>query len=314
VGEVLRYSGYPDNFIVTNPQYDSVELNTNAAHSNYHSFQIQGTLRPTYGLNLQTTYTWSRNLGTNTGGYTNPFNQNLDYTLLASHRLHGLQSYGTFRLPIGPNQLIGGGTSGFVARLIEEWEASFIVNLESGRPMTVGGATTLYGNGVPDLVGNFDTSGMGTHWEDGAFTGNIFPITYNKVDDPQCATLAASIQSFCNLNALEDPSGNLVLQNAMPGTQGNLGQNTLYGLGYWGFDAALSKGFRINETFRGEFRLDANNILNHPTPGPGGGTARGTASVGLGGGTQFGELGGKGSATTQFPEARQFQFKIRLEF
>ena len=314
VGEVLRLNGYPDNFIITNPQYNGATLSTNAGYSNYHSFQIQGTLRPTYGLNLQNTYTWSRNLGVPLSGYTDPFNQAADYSLLASHRLHSFQSYGTFRLPIGPNQLIAGNASGLLARLIEDWEASFIVNLESGRPMTVGAQNTLYGNGVPDLVGDFDTSTMGNHWEGGADFGNIFPVAYSKVRDPQCGMIAASLQGFCTLNAIADPSGNIILQNARPGTRGSLGRNTLYGLGYWGVDMAISKGFQISETWRGELRIDANNIFNHPTPGPGSGNNRGTASVNLAGGTPFGQLGGKGAATSQFPESRQFQFKIRLEF
>ena len=109
-------------------------------------------------------------------------------------------------------------------------------------------------------------------------------------------------------------SGNIILQNALPGTRGSLGRNTLYGLGYWGVDMAISKGFQISEGWRAELRIDANNIFNHPTPGPGSGNNRGTASVGLGGGTPFGQIGGKGAATSQFPEARQFQFKLRLEF
>ena len=59
-GAVLRYTGFPENFIKTNPQFNNVTLQTNAGNTNYHSLQMQGTLRPTAGITLQTSYTWSK--------------------------------------------------------------------------------------------------------------------------------------------------------------------------------------------------------------------------------------------------------------
>src|SRR5205823_1164852 len=35
-GSVLRFNGFPENFILTNPQFATATLNTNGAHSNYH--------------------------------------------------------------------------------------------------------------------------------------------------------------------------------------------------------------------------------------------------------------------------------------
>jgi hypothetical protein len=62
-GSVLRCNGYPENFVVTNPQFSNVTYNTNLASNNYHSMQAQITMRPTSGLGFQATYTWSKNLG-----------------------------------------------------------------------------------------------------------------------------------------------------------------------------------------------------------------------------------------------------------
>jgi len=95
--------------------------------------------------------------------------------------------------------------------------------------------------------------------------------------DPQCAgvstVLAAgvSLRDRCNngISALAvvnpDGSQSLVLQNAQPGTRGNLGSNTMEGPGRWSLDASLSKGFRLAETKTLQVRFDATNILNRVT-------------------------------------------------
>src|SRR5207249_2673727 len=45
-GAVLRYTGFPENFIKTNPQFTSTTLHSNIGSTNYHSMQSQLTLRP----------------------------------------------------------------------------------------------------------------------------------------------------------------------------------------------------------------------------------------------------------------------------
>src|SRR6185369_529932 len=50
LGQVLRQNGlFPENFIVANPQFSSVNLMTNNISNNYHSFAAQVTLRPLPG-------------------------------------------------------------------------------------------------------------------------------------------------------------------------------------------------------------------------------------------------------------------------
>jgi hypothetical protein len=58
----------------------------------------------------------------------------------------------------------------------------------------------------------------------------------------------------------------IVLQNPLPGKQGTLGQSTMENLGQIRFDGNLGKTFRITETKSLQVRVDATNILNHPTP------------------------------------------------
>src|SRR5262249_48683616 len=104
-GAVLRVNGFPENFIVANPQFGPVNLVTQDYSTNYHSFEAQFTMRPTNGIVLQSTYTWSKNLGT-AGGfglgptYTNPLDRHADYSLQADTRIHDFRTNGTFSLPI----------------------------------------------------------------------------------------------------------------------------------------------------------------------------------------------------------------------
>src|SRR5262249_55246608 len=131
-------------------------------------------------------------------------------------------------------------------------------------------------------------------WADGARTGSYFDAgAFVRVPDPQCARVtglqnldgltSASPSARCNLQALARPlpqgktvpgqitlsngqAAVIVLRNPLPGEKGNLALNTMEGAGLWLFDAALSKTVKISETKGLEFRVDARNVLNHPTP------------------------------------------------
>ncbi|HET9131062.1 MAG TPA: hypothetical protein VFO86_08955, partial [Terriglobia bacterium] len=105
-GMVLKVNGFPDNFVVANPQYGAINLITNGYSTNYHSLEVQGTLRPVHGLSIQSTWTWSKNLGT--GGpfglgptFTNPVDRHADYSIQTDTRVQDFRTNGTFALPFG---------------------------------------------------------------------------------------------------------------------------------------------------------------------------------------------------------------------
>ena len=62
-GWLLRTAGLPENFAVTNPQFNAVNVRTNGGSANYHSMQVQVTLRPVSGVSFRSSYTLSKNLG-----------------------------------------------------------------------------------------------------------------------------------------------------------------------------------------------------------------------------------------------------------
>jgi hypothetical protein len=234
-----------------------------------------------------------------TGAFTNPVDRGPDYTLQAGNRAHDFRTNGTFELPIGPNRLLLANSSGTLARIVEGWTMSWIFNTTSGAPADVDAATMLYANGVPDVVGPFDPSRGSVQWQNGAASGNYFGGEYTRVVDPQCSSIAATLQSVCTLNALVNSTGQTVLQNPKPGTRGNLGRNALELPGTWSLDSAMSKRFQITESKRLQLRVDAINILNHPQPA--------APSLSLTGTQAFGDIATKTGS-------RSFQAQVRLDF
>lgn len=71
------------------------------------------------------------------------------------------------------------------------------------------------------------------------------------LEDPYCAT--KSITCWLNPAAFTQPA---------LGSLGNISRFTVYGPGYWGIDAALSRAFRIRERQTVEFRAEAFNLTN----------------------------------------------------
>jgi hypothetical protein len=277
-GGTMRSSGlFPENFFVVNPQFGSITYRNNSDSSNYHSLQTQLTLRPTRGVSLQGTYTWSRSLGVSggvgsaggfNGQYRDLLNQRADYGLQSSHRMHDFRSYGSFELPFGPGKLLARNSAGWLARAIEGWQVGTILNLSSGAPLNVVGANTLYNLGTPDIVGAFPRTGQ-VVWplKAGDAFGNYFGQQYQRVPDPACANVASVLTVWCTNTALADANGNIVLRNARPGELGTLGLSAIEGPGSWDLDANIQKSLRIDESKNLIFRLDARNLFNHPTPG-----------------------------------------------
>jgi hypothetical protein len=284
-GAVLRFNGFPENFIATNPQYSTVNYLSNMSSSNYHSLQAEVTLRPTRGFTGSANYTWSKNLGFGTT-FTNPADRRPDYSIVNNNHPHAFRTNGVFELPVGPNKMLFGNTSGVLARVLERWQLGVIYTITTGNWNTITTNNSLYANGVPDIV-NAELfqelmEDKGVRWgvpasNNSLLEGRFFdPAKWVKVADPQCATVTA-LQNLnggavarCTLQALArvTPSGNvIVLQNPKPGVRGNLGRNVFRDQAQFRFDANISKSFAIAEGKNLQFRADVQNVLNHPQPG-----------------------------------------------
>jgi hypothetical protein len=299
-GMVVPAGLFPENWITANPQLNQANFYTGSGKSNYHSLQVQSTLRAVEGLSLQGTYVWSRALEVAATGFTNPAERDRDYTLNANHVTHDFRSFGVFDLPFGPGKRLFGDSTGWTARLLEGWQTSFIVNLSTGQPLSVSAGNMLYDNGVPDVVGPFALKSGKVNW-DGDFGNYFAPGMFGKVQDPQCGAVSSELRPYCTLQAVTDAkSGQIVLQNPQPGKRGTLGQSTMYLPGQWSFDGAMSKRLRITESKSLQFRVDATNILNHPVPN--------NPNLDINTTTPFGFIQDKGN------QRREFKGMLRFEF
>jgi len=336
---------FPENYLTNNPQLSNALYYGNLARSNYHALQVSYTLRPTAGFSVQTTYSYAKSMQLGSGGgagladagtagagfgtaaYTDPLQRDLD-RMRGAEPLHSLRTNGTIELPIGPNKLLFSGASGWLARVIERWQTSFILNLATGQPVSIGGAGTMrYGNPryvvasplfeIPD--GKLKWDGPGNN------SGTFFGDKFVTQKDPQCldtTQVASSIAGFCSLNALavKVPAGTAgavvlpdgssivnVLVNPRPGQIGTLGNRTLDSFGTYFLDGNIQKSFRLSESKTLSVRVDATNILNHPQP------AAPNFTVG---GAAFGSVTSKGPTIfgQATPVQRNFQGQLRLTF
>src|SRR6185503_1830374 len=193
-GGLLRNGQLPENFIANNPQFNNVTLTTNPGSSIYHSLELQATLRPTSGFSFQSSYTWSKAItdceNSGCGTWIHPVQRSLSRGLQASDRTHGFRSSGIFELPFGPRRAVLKNSSGVVARLVENWQLSWIFTANSGSPLSIGTSNTYIGSARPDIVGSFPkdqgqaemTSGLPRYFAENS---------YQIVSDPQCDAVTA---------------------------------------------------------------------------------------------------------------------------
>jgi len=312
-GQVLRAGKAPHNLIRLNPQYDGVNVVRNQGRSNYHSMQAQVTMRPYHGLNFSATWTWSRALSRGSVldyREDSPYYWETEYGPSGQHRLHTLNIYGTYELPLGARGFFFRDASGVFKKAIEGWQLGWIGQLSSGQGMSLDGIATVWGTNRAVQVGEFDTKDTGMKWypngnERRTFAhGTYFNKEYGWIRDPQCddpgvvnqtaAPIAGGtpMRTTCgnmgNLNGLVevsyDKDGNrtekLIFRNALPGEIGNVNAtNMIYGPGTWSLDMSMSKSVEFMEGKRLEFRMDAQNIFNHASPSFGQDTSAQTYST-----------------------------------
>ena len=311
---------FPEDWLITNPQFSTITYNTNLGHSNYHSMQMSVTMRPTFGISTQATWTWAKSMAQPTSGYFDPAQRDLNFGA-QNINAHSLRMNGTIELPIGPNKLLFGNTSGWVARLLERWQTSFIANFSSGAPasLTPGQnhfyAASRFNRGVGWVRPNGKVEWNVVNATTGAITGSYYgsPSPFIGVRDPQCSDPTVVSQgdrmgsnlgstTNCLMTALakrnpDGTAGEWLLTYPMPGQVGDSGSGTLTLFGQWSLDANASKSFRLTESKTFQLRIDATNVLNHPVP-----NQPDLSAVNLGG------INGKGS------QRRQLQAQLRFVF
>lgn len=231
---------------------------SNYSSSNFNSLQVTLTKRYSRGLYLLAGYTYGHAIDTATSNLAGvpPDSNNYaeergngDYDIR-----HRFTASLTYDLPSIKSKW----------QMLEGWQATTIVNLQSGEPYTLGD----FGNDISftgELNDRWNMSGnpKDVHWSPKG------PLPYFDFSDAAnsssaClaqATAMGTLDNLYNYGCFQQ--GSAVITPPADGTQGNMGRNIFTGPGFANWDFSLSKLWKLNERVKLQFRGEVFNILNH---------------------------------------------------
>jgi outer membrane receptor protein involved in Fe transport len=232
------------------PVFSNIFSEDTVSHSNYNSLQVLLEKRFSHGLQFQMAYTYSKSLD-NASSFEstlNPVNFNATYgpsLYDARHRL--VYSY-VWELPVPKYQ-------GFKGKLLDGWQTSGILTLQSGFPIRITSSDDVEefssyffeAPGEPNLVAPFKTVNPRTG-------GCLFGTgPYAGAGAPACEPQSGFVF---------DP--NLFTNSTVaPGTIGNAPRSICCNPGIANMDIGFFKGTALSERLNLEFRGEIYNLLNH---------------------------------------------------
>jgi hypothetical protein len=229
------------------PQFSGIGIGSGGARtglytgiSNYEAAQVMLKKPFGYGLSADLAYTWSRlkdDMDTSGWGnqfgsvyYQDAYNPSANYAVSNFDRPNSFKGAVVYAIPLGKgHQYLN---SALANAAVGGWQASASFIAESAAPFTV-----VMNSSTPD----------------GALDGNLYP---NLVGNPHVSN--QSLNQWYNQLGFAAPP---------PNTFGNNKRNSLRGPDLTDVDFSLAKSFGIPEWEQGklQLRMDAINVLNHPS-------------------------------------------------
>ena len=273
VGGLLTKANLPLNYIAANPQFLHTYLIGNFGNATYNSLQVQAQKRFAKGFSVQTSYVWSKDLGTNEGDsptFTDSFrtlrNEGLDKRELSFDYESVYKANGLYELPFGKGKWIGGNAPGWVNKIIGDWQIGAITLMYSGQPLTFTAQNTF--NNTAGNLASYTANLLGAmpgHGVTKNGSGVIYFPGLTQITDPSVASLPAALQPLSTLKAIAGPGGAPLLVNPAPGQLGALGSSVIHGPGSKALNMNVIKRIRINERFMAQIGATAENVTNTPT-------------------------------------------------
>lgn len=242
------------------------------ANSNYNALQIKVEKRVSKGLQFVSHYTWSRarfyNGGDN-GYYAN--NHAIEYGPDDQNRNHAWVTNILYELPFGKGKQYMGGANRLTDALIGGWRLTSTTNWSGGLPWTPSFSDCGLDEDVSVCRPNKGSGSLKTGVHRDPTTGAV--TWFTPVFTPAASASGSNIPGL----SIVPPVG--VDQCTLPrptiagfartacGTLGNIGFDSFRGPHLFTSNMSLAKNFRITERYKAEFRMDANNIFNHPVMG-----------------------------------------------
>jgi hypothetical protein len=246
--------------------------------SNYNALQIIGRQKMKHGLSFIGSYTWAHALDQNNSEMSpilpqNSLNPEAEYSNASYDLRH--------RFTFGPTYAIP-GKSGYW-QMLQGWQLSSTLFVDSGRPMNaVDGANNISGTSNAQdrwaLVGNrgdfqgfgkttpipcFAASGASSTWTQACTIGLPQACIDAANSLPNGPTGVANNTGILQLNRLGCyMMGNSVIVPPAQGTFGSMARYSIFGVGYWNWDMAVSKEWTIKEKLHTQFRAEFYNVAN----------------------------------------------------
>jgi Carboxypeptidase regulatory-like domain/TonB dependent receptor len=241
-----------------NPNFGPLLFVTNGVSSSYNAGTAEVRHNAGHGLTLKANYRWSKWLDTASDTSTGQFLDNpepgkgaQDINCLRCERapsMFDIPHRFTASVVWAPSLWRGGSLLG---RIVNKWQISTVVNLQSGRPFSVwnGAPSKLNSSGI-NIGGDYNNDGGG-----GAVGGGY----YDRPNAPAPGTVKSSLSRQDFIKGLFDPN---IFGTPTLGTDGNLGRDTFRGPRQINADLAMSRSFAIRERADLQVRLEAFNVLN----------------------------------------------------
>ncbi len=231
------------------PQFTSVSTEPHlVANSIYHALQLLAEKRYSNGLQFLVSFTWSKSIDDSSqaddnvtwlGSFSSlqdPNKPELERSLSTFDIPHVFQFSYSYDLPFGHGRAFLGNMPRVLDMIVGGWTTNGIWRIADGRPLTFtvadGNPLPTYGGQRPNIVGTPERN-HGSDWVDNYFADN------NVFQRPDDFTLGNAPRALGSVRSPLSFTANL----------------------------SLAKQFSIREGMNIEFRIEAQNALNHPVFG-----------------------------------------------
>lgn len=266
---------------------------TSGAGSSYNAMVVELNRRLAHGLQLISSYTYSKSLDENSLNTQGTILQN-SLDPIANRGLsdfdarHRVVVSGFYELPFRGNRLASG------------WEVGTIVQAQSGNPLNLtssianftGTVPLTAGGGLrPDLLSGVTITGNPAQW----FSNPLVcaEATQTGITQPLCS---ATPNAAFGLPVGLTPAGDHF---------GNLGRNAFTGPNFVNTDLSLVKNTKLNEHMNVQIRMEAFDVLNHPNFGNPNLNVQSSS---------FGRITSTRFPVGDFGSARQLQASLKFQF
>jgi len=228
------------------PQFSAVNLLTSSSHADYNALLVKAERRIGRGLNLLSSFTWSRNRDASfatsnsiqsaaSGAPQNIYDLRAEYGRAVNDVPYRFSAGVTYDLPVGHGERFSTG-SRITDLIAGNWQLSVVPTFQAGFPVTIKQSSnpnsSIVGNGVqrPNLVAG--------------------------------ASLATKGSLYSRLNGYINPSA-FTTSSAL--TFGNAPRTlSLRGPGFENWDIALFKNVVVRDHVNVQFRAESFNAFNTP--------------------------------------------------